>query len=518
MSRYAQRLDPSSAYGRQNGYYRYNEPEDDGEDDETAVATDLSLQQRQQYGPQRRGIRFGENVTEEFNGSEAPDMVRPVSSMGQSRSSRPPQQQQQQQHYSNLVSNGGIGRPRSTSMDGRRLPPAMAMEVSPPPPSYPPPPPSRPTYDPRSGSYNGSTSSRREVSDSGFFPPSRPSAGADRGYGRPVSFARGGYDDDYDQPLDDDGMDDDDDDAFTAVGTGVSMAATGVATDLSLDNDFPRRGGEPVDARMRMLQQQREQSGFLAVARPPSRSGERAGPQVYRASPVPPPPPQPQYSASGYQASDFSMEGEDDGGAYGLMPPPPVPRRLPSSSPQTLAPLPSSRALSRPASTGSMRMLMDEDGEGGLPPRGIGRQGTPKGMVQQQVQMQARQTVQYQSQHQQGPTGNEVPADSPVEKELIALLKELRFSIALKDFHDTMQIGVQKTLVAEDGMGHAYCKVHCKKLPRHEAIAKEAHLRQHWIPIAGSRWEFRTASHRVTVVFKSAALAAYEAQFLTSRR
>lgn len=37
--------------------------------------------------------------------------------------------------------------------------------------------------------------------------------------------------------------------------------------------------------------------------------------------------------------------------------------------------------------------------------------------------------------------------------------QELQFSLALKDFHDTLQIGVQRTLVAEDGMGHAYCKV-----------------------------------------------------------
>lgn len=44
----------------------------------------------------------------------------------------------------------------------------------------------------------------------------------------------------------------------------------------------------------------------------------------------------------------------------------------------------------------------------------------------------------------------------------VLLAQDLRFSVALKDFHDTMRIGVQKTLVAEDGMGHAYCKVHCK--------------------------------------------------------
>ena len=66
--------------------------------------------------------------------------------------------------------------------------------------------------------------------------------------------------------------------------------------------------------------------------------------------------------------------------------------------------------------------------------------------------------------------------------------QQLKFSMALKDFHDAMKIGVQKTLVAEDGMGHAFCKVHCKRLPRHEDIAREPHLRNHWIPLTGSRW------------------------------
>lgn len=119
---------------------------------------------------------------------------------------------------------------------------------------------------------------------------------------------------------------------------------------------------------------------------------------------------------------------------------------------------------------------------------------------------------------------------------VLPALQQLKFSVALKDFHDAMKIGVQKTLVAEDGKGHAYCKVHCKRLPKQEDIAREPHLRNHWIPLTGSHWvslahiryvaradstalqQFRTASHSVTVVFKTAALAAYEAQFLTSRR
>ncbi|GAA5870367.1 hypothetical protein JCM16303_001977 [Sporobolomyces ruberrimus] len=81
-----------------------------------------------------------------------------------------------------------------------------------------------------------------------------------------------------------------------------------------------------------------------------------------------------------------------------------------------------------------------------------------------------------------------------------------------------MKVGVERTLVADDGKGHAYCKIHCKKLPRHEDIAKQSHLSKHWVPIAGSRWEFRTPSHSVTVVFKTAALAASEAQFTSPRR
>lgn len=56
----------------------------------------------------------------------------------------------------------------------------------------------------------------------------------------------------------------------------------------------------------------------------------------------------------------------------------------------------------------------------------------------------------------------DLPQHSQVERELIQLLKEMNFSVALKDLHDHLGLGVQKTLVAEDGMGHAYCKVHCK--------------------------------------------------------
>ncbi|GAA5985702.1 hypothetical protein JCM11641_007186 [Rhodosporidiobolus odoratus] len=492
MSRYANRLAPpptSTRYKRLDHYYEEDAPppprgyrggpvavDDEEDDDDTAVGTDLSGLQEQQ---KRRGVSFGQNEIEEFNGSEAPEAVMPArsrSSMGHRPA--PPALQPPPQPARNSP---GIDRPRSTSLDGRR-----------PPPQNPRPPPPRSTPQPPAYS-NGR----------GSTPVDR-----DRGYNRPVSFARAGG---YPEPIhhshpDDEDDDDDDDDAFTAVGTGV-------ATDLDLDDD-PRGpspasqgyGFAPADQRDRRGYAQEPQGGFSASARPPSR-----GVQIYR---EPPPNSHPQFasvhthyprSASGYEASDFSMDGEDAPPA-GLMPPPPLPSsRRASASPGGAGGLAPPRSIARPVSTGSMRMLVDEHGEGGLSPSygsangGIGRQGTPRSQPRPMEE-------------------DHMPQDSPVEKELIALLKELRFSIALKDFHDTMQINVTKTLVAEDGMGHAYCKVHCKKLPRHEDIAKQAHLRNHWIPLAGSRWEFRTASHRVTVVFKTAALAAYEAQFLTSRR
>lgn len=41
----------------------------------------------------------------------------------------------------------------------------------------------------------------------------------------------------------------------------------------------------------------------------------------------------------------------------------------------------------------------------------------------------------------------------------------MNFSVALKDLHLTLGLGVQKTLVASDGLGHAYCKIHVKVRP-----------------------------------------------------
>ncbi|GAA5835374.1 hypothetical protein JCM3766R1_004769 [Sporobolomyces carnicolor] len=299
--------------------------------------------------------------------------------------------------------------------------------------------------------------------------PGYPQASIERtqSYGSP-HFAYDDGGDDGDLPAEDD-----DDDAFTALADSTvvadSTAGTGVASDLSFDYDpNPRRTSSGENGR----------PSFPSMRDSPNTA------QMYRPSYT-------RASASGFDHTNFAH---------------PEPAEAPAFSSATagrdagigsklgrLAPPPS---IERPRSTGSLRepMRLDEDSYAG----GISRGRTPTNRI---ASSYSRATE-----------------DSPIEKELIALLKELHFSLALKDFHDTMRIGVERTLVAEDGMGHAYCKVHCKRLPRHEEISKQRHLRKHWVPIAGSRWEFRTPSHSVTVVFKTAALAAYEAQFTTSRR
>lgn len=45
---------------------------------------------------------------------------------------------------------------------------------------------------------------------------------------------------------------------------------------------------------------------------------------------------------------------------------------------------------------------------------------------------------------------------------MLELLKEMNFGVALRDLHDFLGLGVQKTIVAGDGRGHAYVKVYCK--------------------------------------------------------
>ncbi|BGP04787.1 hypothetical protein JCM10049v2_000589 [Rhodotorula toruloides] len=505
MSRYAQRR-----YTRPEQYYyddargpgsRYRGDEDGGdEDDDTANLSALKHQQP------KRGVVFGENEVEEFNGSEAPDAIVPArSSSRMGMSPAPPDGRRYLSPVASAPAQQGIGRPRSTSIDGRRS--AQPFLPPPPPPQrvvvsdarYSMMPPPVPT-----------TSSVRST----MRPPSRD----DRSYGRPpTSFARSSnaYTSDEDDVRPRGSDPEDDDDAFTAV-------ATGVATDL--DMEPPTRREDPRERLMTVQHQQQptSYSTYLAVPRPPSR-----GVQVRRSisgSPIgsgPPdhpldgpspnsharfasvhtPWPAPT-SASGYDSSDFDYPDDIEPPAGLLL------RQRQLAGMRSTPPVAEQRGIARPVSSASSRMQVDDYDS---PPPPPAYRSSPAAPAIERYERPpsvnaARRAAQ-----------RDLPEDSPIEKELIALLKELQFSLALKDFHDALNIGVQKTLVAEDGMGHAYCKVHCKRLPRHEDIEREVHLKQHWVPIAGSRWEFRTASHRVTVVFKTAALAAFEAQFLTRR-
>lgn len=181
-----------------------------------------------------------------------------------------------------------------------------------------------------------------------------------------------------DEP-EDEGIDSDDD-AFTAVGTGV-------ATDLSLDDDEAIPMGR----------------GRLGYEQPYAQTQQRGGQAPRGAGGYAAPAPQARRQQQYVAEDDY----DDDDPA----PPPPPARQL--------APPPT---LRRPSSSTALRSTSS--------PR-----PTPI---------------------------PDLPQDSLVEKELIQLLKEMNFSVALKDLHDHLGLGVQKTLVAEDGMGHAYCKVHCK--------------------------------------------------------
>ncbi|GAA5941112.1 hypothetical protein JCM3775_001309 [Rhodotorula graminis] len=510
MSRYAQRLAPPPAAPRYRqpprSYYDdepvqrvrgyREEPQlDEDDDDETAVATDLSIARQQQA---RRAVQFGENEVEEFNGSEAPDAVLPARSTSRNAFSPPIP---------------------PTRLDGRR---SAQLPVAPAPaPARAPPPPRAPSRQ------------RFVDDDEGYEMPPPPAPSRSR-YDAPVSFARStAYDyepprhererawDDYGGGEADEpgapGYGDDDDDAFTAV-------ATGVATDLDME-DSPaastRRTDDP-RARLAAAQQQQQAQQFLAIPRPPSR-----GVQVRRASPVQPSYQQaqaPRYSPSGFDEDDFSSVA-DDAPPFSF-PPPGQPRQrapqqvyqLPRQQQQQLPPPPvapvqrtylggGGGGIGRPVSSASSRMRVDDDYDEPPPPVNARAPPPPppKAVAYERPQALTRE--------QEREAGGE---DSVLERELIDLLRELNFSLALKDFHDALRIGVQKTLVSEDGMGHAYVKIHVQRLPKPADLEREKHLKPHWVPLAGSRWEFRTASHSVTVVFKTVALAAYEAQFLTS--
>ncbi|GAA5864504.1 hypothetical protein JCM3774_005148 [Rhodotorula dairenensis] len=420
----------------------------------TAVATDLSGLRP----AERRGVSFGPNEVEEFHGSEAPDAVAPAPST---------------RHLGERLP-AGIGRPRSVSIDGRRRDEPVL-----------PPPPPRQRYvvtdqrirdgAPEASATPALAAANRQDAYRRSIVSPRPAAEhqQQRFVRTPQSFSRssalregptrGDYDDRMDD-VDDYYQGDEDaynDDNNTAVGTGI-------ASDLDTESSLADGRLAPNNRSPASLQQREAPSSFLAIPRPPSR-----GVQVRKSLLPAPPVAQTSYatdrpprylSPSGYDSSDFEYpEAEPPAGLL-------VRRhqQQPSQPQYTYRgqiPFSSQAGIARPTSSSSARMQIDEP-------------ATP------------------------------VTPIAPYQ---------LKFSMALKDFHDAMKIGVQKTLVAEDGKGHAYCKVHCKRLPRHEDIAREAHLRNHWIPLAGARWEFRTPSHSVTVVFKTEALAAYEAQFLARR-
>lgn len=401
----------------------------------------------------------------------------------------------------------------------------------------------------------------------------RPPPREERSYGRPpTSFARSSatYPSDEDDFRPRGSDPEDDDDAFTAV-------ATGVATDL--DMEVPTRREDPRERLVALQQQQLSSySTYLAVPRPPSRgvqvrrstSGSPVGggpadqPLDRRPSPssharfssVHTPWPAPT-SASGYDSSDFDYPDDIEPPAGLLL------RQRQVGGMRSTPPVVEQRGIARPVSSASSRMQVDEYDS---PPY---RSGPAAPAIERyerppQVNEAARLAAQ-----------RDLPEDSPIEKELIALLKVsldlCRFclsSLTISSFsragapvqsraqgfprryehrsaEDARRRGRDGSRVLQSSLQGAlhsslsltkWLIVSLQRLPRHDDIEREAHLKQHWVPIAGSRWvrarirsydssadfarstqEFRTASHRVTVVFKTTALAAYEAQFLTRR-
>lgn len=353
------------------------------------MATDLSGLRP----PERRGVSFGPNEVEEFHGSEAPDAVAPAPST---------------RHLGERLP-AGIGRPRSVSIDGRRRDDPVL-----------PPPPPRQRYvvtDQRirdgtpeavetpSAAALGQPAFRRSIVSP------RPADEDYRLYSTrtPQSISRSSASradpirDEYnrDEPMDDgdDGYTDMDND--TAVGTGV-------ASELDMDgtsavHQLPASTRSPVPSQQRGA----ASSSFLAVQRPPSR-----GVQVRKSLlPAPPPPQVPAYttttterpryldyprsvSQSGYDSSDFDYpEVELPAGM------------LLRQQQQQLGhnqyvyrgqPQGANRAgIARPTSSSSARMQLDDP-------------VTPITPVEP---------------YSRPPMARPEPEDSPLEKELIELLK-----------------------------------------------------------------------------------------------
>lgn len=60
---------------------------------------------------------------------------------------------------------------------------------------------------------------------------------------------------------------------------------------------------------------------------------------------------------------------------------------------------------------------------------------------------------------------------------------------------------VAKTLTVADGMGRAFCRVHCNKPPKRKHIFNDPHFAQHWTHEGDNLWTFATESHSVKVHF-----------------
>jgi len=214
------------------------------------------------------------------------------------------------------------------------------------------------------------TASPRQYNrDQSYARPSLPPSSRSQGYRDPH------YMDNYEEVLADDRgggneMEDDDDDAFTAIAD--STAGTGVATDLSFEEAVPRRASAGDNTRPAF----------------PSMRSSPAPPQVHRSSLSSGSGRYPSVtSASGFDSSYFNRPDEREAPAFSN-----------SGSQSRRNELAPPATMQRPRSTGSLRdMQIDDDPYSG----GIRRGRTPS----------------------QPPASETRVQDSPVEKELIGLLK-----------------------------------------------------------------------------------------------
>lgn len=214
---------------------------------------------------------------------------------------------------------------------------------------------------------------------------------------------------------------DSDDDAFTAVGTGV-------ATDLSLEEDL---GQQPTH--LQQQQQQRTLTYPAARAGPPTRSFDFGRMPVVSAAPPTRMMMMMQQQQQQYQYAHqaTTRSGMGPASLSSVYRPPSPLSDFSASLNQGMPPLTTMSAPPSYAESALSTFTLSSSATSAPPPA----QPSPS----------------------PPPT-----ADSAIEQSMMTLLKEMNFSLALKDLHDHFGLGVQKTLVAEDGRGHAYVKVHCK--------------------------------------------------------